>query len=321
MVVSRFTVLLIFAGLLALSACLGQNERAGSSPLQAAAEIPRRQIRSLDDPANPYISQYRDWDRWMFENIDARSDGTKGWQMAAAHHWSAEHGKEPTCWSMELDSDGWMVPVLQTNGEYQAGWARNESVKSDSKYWITALGDMPSEMREQMIHALDVQDSEWIAEIPVWIFAKNYNSATFLPNGWIVLNMQDSDDTSKPASHVEAPSETHSSGSGYIRGSAVGFSHDEIYDATGKLLFPAQGTWQMQISKFALEGRSDQSSISWSNSFQFTITDNLSDATESFDYDATPITRSDSPPQHDQRNFTPVLPELVEQYYNVRHSL
>jgi hypothetical protein len=145
-------------------------------------------LRPLDDPGNPYIADYTDYDRWVYTNI--RPDWSPNKVVWENGRWVAPAGV-PADWkvtAVRVDPQGYLLPSL---GEttLKMGPIAPSALPDDEYYYVFAAG--PAEDT-----VFKVYDDERVArvapmfpDVPDWVIKQPAERVVFVPNNeYVVLD-------------------------------------------------------------------------------------------------------------------------------------
>jgi hypothetical protein len=138
-------------------------------------------VRGLDDPANPYRSQYGEWDYWCVAN--AKPMTGQDWA-----DWS--DGKVPATRRMisyGVDKDGFPVPLMEQRRQ-QIERLHDTTQKPESTCVVSfgVYGDIPPEVDTRMLAAEMALKAPYVPPLPRWLAKQPPLWALVLPNGEIV---------------------------------------------------------------------------------------------------------------------------------------
>jgi hypothetical protein len=215
--------------------------------LAATVDHQQRVVRPMDDPANPFRGQYNDWDRWLFDNLVATTDGfppppgstfeeTK--QYLDAQLLKRAQGQLHTAADASLRTqvtvDGYLVPVLHGIADWEIAVAAGRSkAYYDALPWVEGTGHMEPALKQAYDLAVDAIRSQNYPAVPDWLVAAPPLGAMLLPNSEILTqgplgSWHPSDGDPHSASHAEDLHQSHD----WYR-----------YSADGTLLSQAHGFW------------------------------------------------------------------------------
>jgi hypothetical protein len=158
-------------------------------------------VRALDDPQNPYLGRYSDYDRWVYEHsmplpsdlASSPDHGTAYMQelMAKQPPGSVRGGGSVT-------DEGWLVPAslqprLRFKGEQAASpreYINGGDVLQDPapghKYHLFALGPQSEAVRLSQQMDYYAEKASQYPRIPAWLGQHSPLLAVFVPNGDIL---------------------------------------------------------------------------------------------------------------------------------------
>jgi hypothetical protein len=133
-------------------------------------------VRAIDDPENPYRSQYRDWDHWIYAHA-----GTPTEEQARADL----DGKAPTGWYdgfAAVDRQGFMVPwELSERAGYERLRPREGEPPCSCSFRAFGV------MEPQMLAGLEAAEvsiaAQYYPPIPAWLAVAPPKLAQLLPDG------------------------------------------------------------------------------------------------------------------------------------------
>ena len=139
-------------------------------------------MRDLNDPANPYIDQYKPWDLWIFmhETSVLESQGV-------LNPWNERAGWE--YFDMRIDENGFAVPrLVELNNRMERIKHGSEAVSGQAActHSISATGIMDPAMRHGMYVAEDALRARYLPRIPEWLTRRLPLWAMIMESGEIV---------------------------------------------------------------------------------------------------------------------------------------
>ncbi len=138
-------------------------------------------MRDLDDPQNPYLGQYSEWDYWCLANANPMN--SEDWS-----EWS--DGNVPATRRMVsygVDKDGFPVPLL-TQRQQQMERLHDASLAPENACVVSFMvyGDIPPELDERMLAAEMQLKARYAPGIPQWLAQEPPLWALVLPTGEVV---------------------------------------------------------------------------------------------------------------------------------------
>lgn len=157
-------------------------------------------VRPLDDPANPYLGQYEDWDRWFYGNYFAPNWGGIEFEPLKQAR-IAQQGGSAEQWGdyySFVSPEGWLIPQCQTwrfytevvPGTTLAGHQSIPYGRADAqvKFWFHSAGCMPEELAQRRQHEEALAMAVDYPPIPAWLGENPPQEAlTTLEGDWLCL--------------------------------------------------------------------------------------------------------------------------------------
>jgi hypothetical protein len=143
-------------------------------------------LRPLDDPGNPYLSEYTDVDRWVYTNV--RTDWTPDKLVWQDGRWILPAGADPD-WRVvpvRVDRQGYIVPQYHTTN-LTMGPVAPDVLPGDDYYYVFAAGPGDDEV-------LKVYDDERVTrvatvfpDVPDWLIKQPAERVVLVPNNEYVV--------------------------------------------------------------------------------------------------------------------------------------
>ena len=139
-------------------------------------------MRSLNDPANPYLGQYTEWDQWMCEHAHEPTD-----EERAAYF----DGKLPATWcwnSLAVTHEGYVVPYSVGMEGARRFAANGHQADGSCSMNFQVFADMPAELK-QRLDDFDISVyARYVMAIPQWLAASPPLSARIWPDGSVTTH-------------------------------------------------------------------------------------------------------------------------------------
>ncbi len=137
------------------------------------------EVKDLDDPQNPYIGQYREWDLWVFANMVSMP---KAWKLG-------EYPEEWGTLSAEIDENGYFIPMLESI-------RRREQAISDgtigdynrSVFKAYGDGEISRDMESAYFTEAERIRAQFVPSIPSWLAQNPPAGAMLFPNGDVITS-------------------------------------------------------------------------------------------------------------------------------------
>ena len=140
-------------------------------------------MRSLDDPANPYLGQYSEWDSWMYAHP---GDPTFEERRAV---FAGELPDNKFWGSVSVNADGYPIPDMLSRELRRQDDADGQPPPKDAcNLGFGVWGEMPLEMYERWDAAGLAVDAQYAARIPKWLADNPPKSARIWPDGTVTTH-------------------------------------------------------------------------------------------------------------------------------------
>lgn len=294
-----YLILVICIGFISFLSCQGEVGRQNPAKLNAISATGETGValKALDDSANPYRDQYREWDNWIYKQA---MTGPVAWRGS----------EEPENWThctTRVDDNGWLVPSSAFVRE------REEAMKAGSYdefceeiYYLSAEGEMDPDLLQQMQQEEWLVRAEYYPRIPDWFGENPSKCAMFIPDGRIV--------TYGPVGSYVSAHEIREN-EGFCCGSRGYY----LYDQDGKELNKSECTWFYLF--YGLEREWPEGECTGRKDGYFIFRDRLTDEIlQIYDYDGTLLDTRIPPPMRDMHNFQMVPAFFISQLYEAQRA-
>lgn len=261
-------------------------------------------MRELNDPENPYLEHYDDWDVWIYMHETSVLEA-----QGVENIWLDYPGWDT--FYQRVDENGFVVPQLEGTRRWleQLRGIDTDEEAASCTHSIQARGAMPWEMQRQMEQQEILLSAKYMPAIPEWLVDGPPQWAMLLPDGDVVTYGQ--------------------VGQGDIlRQNMTG---EELacyrYSADGDLLSwtePGQEWWQLYFDFDAVLEQYGVDNIYWYEDNGFVVISDPEswETTAVFDYDGTRLP-NDHPlrdPERDGTRFLKIEGSDLMELYAVQQS-
>lgn len=299
-----FTVLCI----LAMAVSFGCNSSRSHS--EQIKENPAKQIsvRPMEDPDNPFKDQYRPWDYWLYTNLDTESTGNLK-DITTKQRVSSTTFQYDSLIT-NVTEEGFLVPMEQGVREYEAS-VSDGSVRSyeAQRKWVCGYGSVEHDVFQDCFQACDRIRAGFYPEVPNWLVQGTIPaSCILLSDDYIVTsNSVSGDKNSAHADEGENAAEPHE----YF-----------LYDGEGNELGHGCGHWWFLIYAHRYPDREvPVGEFTWLPGGIVEFRDSETDRPSStWNWDATEIDSTATPPQNDRHWFQKLAPATVQQIFDFQNE-
>jgi len=162
------------------------------------------EVKSLDDPSNPYRDYYGQWDREYFGTHSrlCAEFGANNWLLEDDLRASeilftrnaeitAEFGNVDTLLpSYWVDDDGYLIPLVLFREHYRCKTFTNApaiisyiSEHSTTEAWLDVMCVEDQHLEIARYDALDIAMAKYLPEIPVWLISTDADDVIIMENG------------------------------------------------------------------------------------------------------------------------------------------
>jgi hypothetical protein len=139
------------------------------------------EVRPLEDPANPYRTQYQDCDRWVIEHYLATDpDNSFPTEDRFAGYYVLEG---------YVDESGWLLPQIEVQ-RLMAAWYQDGSVnplRDTFPFRFNAAGAMDPALLKATRTAFAQARAPYLPKVPKWLAESPAEWSIILPDGRVVM--------------------------------------------------------------------------------------------------------------------------------------
>jgi len=326
-----YLLVALAATALAVSAC---NQRSTPSDDSMLSKFQLKEIKALNDPGNPYSSQYSEWDQHAFEVLSKVQQ--KGSLASLTDHGSglADRVSGTKNFDYYVDANGYLVPKLlcvKIREDFYSNGSRAGVMDPFSSFsHVLAPIPMSDDDYKRFQIESDAIIAKYFPQVPRWLSdAPPAGGAILYPKGEVLCF--------GPLGSWSGP---HERGASHMEDSSGSASHDStggtedehsdlyLYDQSGKLLSEAKDTAPINLfaghmGAYGIGGEPlvDQVNFESTRDGYFILRDKASNkVVRVVDYDGKPLASTEVPPVRNLHNFFTINPNMLRRIYAAQQN-